>query len=54
LFNLVLPGDEVPDCVLEETPNVGPRLGWNTWLRSEPVAHDCDAVFEGKEVFRIG
>ncbi|SIO60711.1 type VI secretion system protein ImpH [Singulisphaera sp. GP187] len=51
---LILRGDEVPDCVLEETQEIGPRLGWNTWLRSEPVTHDCDAVFEGQEVFRLG
>jgi type VI secretion system protein ImpH len=51
---LILRGDEVPDCVLEETEDVGPRLGWNTWLRSVPVSHDCDAVFEGQEIFRLG
>lgn len=51
---LILRGNEVPDCVLEETQEIGPRLGWNTWLRSEPVTHDCDAVFEGHEVFRLG
>jgi type VI secretion system protein ImpH len=51
---LILRGDEVPDCVLEETQDVGPRLGWNTWLRSAPVAHDCDAIFEGQEIFRLG
>lgn len=51
---LILRGDEVPDCHLEETEGVGPRLGWNTWLRSEPVTHDCEVTFEGQEVFRLG
>ncbi|WP_406695670.1 type VI secretion system baseplate subunit TssG [Singulisphaera sp. Ch08] len=50
---LILRGNEVPDCLLEETQDIGPRLGWNTWLRSEPVTHDCDAVFEGHEVFQL-
>jgi type VI secretion system protein ImpH len=51
---LVLRGDEVPDCLLEETEDVGPRLGWNTWLCSEPLDHDTDAIFEGQEVFQVG
>jgi len=51
---LILRGDEVPDCHLQETDDVGPRLGWNTWLRSEPVTHDCDVTFEGQEFFRLG
>jgi type VI secretion system protein ImpH len=50
---LILRGDEVPDCILEETQDVGPRLGWNTWLVSEPVTDDCSAVFEGGEIFRV-
>lgn len=51
---LILRGDDVPACVLEETQDIGPRLGWNTWLRSEPMTHDCDAIFEGQDVFRLG
>lgn len=50
---LILRGDEAPDCILDESQEVGPRLGWNTWLKSEPVSHDCDALFEGREVFQL-
>jgi type VI secretion system protein ImpH len=41
----VLLADEVPWCQLDGA-GAGPRLGWNTWLRNEPFAHDVDdAVF---------
>ena len=41
----VLLAAEVPWCQLSESGG-GPRLGWNTWLRNEPFAHDVDdAVF---------
>jgi len=46
---LTLLGDEVPDCVLDETQAVGPRLGWNTWLHTEPVPHTCAVRFDGIE-----
>lgn len=48
---LVLKKAEVPNCHLEGDPDFGARLGWNTWLSSEPHDSDPDdAVFEGKEV----
>ena len=51
---LVLRSAEVPDCQLEEDSHFGARLGWNTWLRSQPLDRDPDdTVFEGKEVIWI-
>jgi type VI secretion system protein ImpH len=48
---LLLQADEVPRCRLVESDGLGPRLGWNTWLRSLPCAEDAeDAIFEGEEV----
>jgi type VI secretion system protein ImpH len=50
---LVLRKEDVPSCRL--TPEgLGPRLGWNTWLGSEPRTRDAaDPVFEGVEVTRV-
>jgi type VI secretion system protein ImpH len=47
---LVLRKEDVPACRL--TPEgLGPRLGWNTWMGSEPRTRDAaDPVFEGAEV----
>ncbi|HWG47023.1 MAG TPA: type VI secretion system baseplate subunit TssG [Gemmataceae bacterium] len=46
---LLLKADEVPLCRLSEPDGIGPRLGWNTWLRSLPFTEDAeDAVFEGE------
>jgi type VI secretion system protein ImpH len=37
---------EVPWCRLSADPEPGPRLGWNTWLRSREFSHEVeDAVF---------
>ncbi|HTU22166.1 MAG TPA: type VI secretion system baseplate subunit TssG [Gemmataceae bacterium] len=48
---LVLAGDEVPACRLIEE-GIGPRLGWNTWLLSQPRGAAAeDAVFEGEAKF---
>jgi type VI secretion system protein ImpH len=48
---LLLKAADVPLCRLNETDGIGPRLGWNSWLRSLPRAADAeDAVFEGEEV----
>lgn len=48
---LLLKAPEVPECQLREDDPVGARLGWNTWLRSEPMAADAeDVTFEGEEV----
>jgi type VI secretion system protein ImpH len=51
---VILEAKKVPRCRLSGRKAVGPLLGWNTWLRSLPMGADAeDAVFEGKEVYRI-
>ncbi len=48
---LVLRGDEVPECQLPESTGDGPQLGWNTWTRSQALTRDPgDAIFEGDAV----
>jgi type VI secretion system protein ImpH len=48
---LVLRAADVPECQLTEGGAVGPRLGWNTWVRSLEFDHDAeDAVFDGEEL----
>jgi type VI secretion system protein ImpH len=43
-------GDEVPACRLGDSAVDASRLGWSTWLRTEPFAHDAaDAVFAEQE-----
>jgi type VI secretion system protein ImpH len=50
-IQLVLQAEDVPECRLEEGSAVGPRLGWNTWIRSQALAQDAtDAVFEGEDL----
>jgi type VI secretion system protein ImpH len=52
---MVLWAADVPECQLDDSGGLGPRLGWNTWLGSEARADDAeDAVFAGEEVFRVG
>jgi type VI secretion system protein ImpH len=47
---LILDKDDVPECQLIATDGIGPRLGWNTWLRSGPMSQDAEqAVFDGEE-----
>jgi type VI secretion system protein ImpH len=47
---LILRADEVPGCRLATDEGVGPRLGWNTWIGSQPRTRAAeDAVFEGEE-----
>ena len=42
---------EVPACQLPVGDQVGPRLGWNTWLQSQPRRADApDAIFTGEEL----
>ncbi len=49
-IQLVLKAEDVPACRFTHE-GTGPRLGWNTWVISEPLNHDAaDAVFEGDEV----
>jgi type VI secretion system protein ImpH len=51
---VILLAEEVPECRLSDGESDGPLLGWNTWLRSTPFGADAeDAVFEGKEVYRL-
>lgn len=51
---LVLNAEDVPECQLTETGIIGPRLGWNTWIRSLPFPHDAEeAVFVGEELVFI-
>lgn len=50
-IQLVLKADEVPPCQLAFGADGGPRLGWNTWIHSQPMTRDADdAVFPGEEV----
>ncbi len=48
----VLKADEITECELIDVEGeVGPCLGWNTWLKSQEAEFDAeDAVFEGEEV----
>jgi type VI secretion system protein ImpH len=48
---LVLKREEVPQCQLNSSVLVGPRLGWNTWSHSYPMTRDpADTVFDGEEL----
>src|SRR5205085_1486709 len=50
---LVLRKEDVPPCQLAPG-GLGPRLGWNTWIGSQPRKREAaDAVFEGVEVTRV-
>jgi type VI secretion system protein ImpH len=52
---LVLAAAEVPECRLTADEADGPRLGWNTWIRTRAMSRDPDdAVFEGEEVVWLG
>jgi type VI secretion system protein ImpH len=47
---LVLQANDVPECELSDE-GIGPRLGWNTWVRSLEFPHDAEeAVFLGEEI----
>jgi type VI secretion system protein ImpH len=47
---LTLQRDEVPELKLDSGA-LGPRLGWNTWVFSQPFAKDVDdAIFRGEEL----
>jgi type VI secretion system protein ImpH len=52
---LVLKKEEVPECQLAQRDGGTPRLGWNTWIRSQDYPRDADeAVFQGQEVVWAG
>jgi predicted component of type VI protein secretion system len=40
----VLAPNEAPPCVLYGDSPDPPRLGWNTWLRRDPVPRQFDGV----------
>ena len=43
----VLRREEVPSCQLAADGDIGPHLGWNTWIRSVAMQRDAeDAVFQ--------
>ncbi len=41
-IQLVLAREEVPGCVLGSDAEEPTPLGWRTWLRTKPFAHDAD------------
>ena len=46
-----LRGNQVPPCQLGDDTSTGPRLGWSTWLRTEPFFTAAkDAVFSEEEL----
>jgi type VI secretion system protein ImpH len=52
---LVLQAPDVPETQLSDTEGLGPRLGWNTWMLSQPARDDADdALFEGFVVRWLG
>lgn len=54
-IQLTLRREEVPPTRLAADDEIGPRLGWNTWLCSTPPEQDAeDAVIPGQEVTRLG
>lgn len=51
---LVLLAAEIPSCHLADQAGRAPRLGWNTWLTSQPPKRDArEAVFPGNEIHEI-
>ncbi|MCA1685910.1 MAG: type VI secretion system baseplate subunit TssG, partial [Planctomycetia bacterium] len=51
---LVLKGGEVPEYRLGDESGVGARLGWNVWVRSQPLGRDPDdAAFDSEEVSSV-
>ena len=45
---LVIKAAEVPDCVLGEGRQTRPRLGWTTWLKTQPFgADDSQVLLQG-------
>lgn len=53
-IQLVLAADEVPEAQLVDDGSIGPRLGWNTWSRTQPMETNADdAVFETEDVICV-
>ena len=54
-IQLTLRREEVPPTRLAADDEVGPRLGWNTWLCNSPPEQDAeDAVIPSQELTRLG
>lgn len=52
---LLLKAEEVPEIQLNVDQGLGPRLGWNTWLRTVPMARPAtEAIFDSQVVTWIG
>lgn len=52
---LILRASDVPMCELVDRGGIGPRLGWNTWVRTMEMPHDAEeAVFAGDELLWLG
>lgn len=52
-IQLLLAASDVPEAELSDA-GLGPRLGWNVWLISDPPPEPAgDAVFEGEWVTRV-
>ncbi len=48
---LVLRDEDVPPTQLCDDAEIGPRLGWNTWIRTAPFEHDAeDAIIAAADV----
>lgn len=53
-IQLVLRKEDIPACQLSTEAGGAARLGWNTWIYSQPCLHDADdAVFPGEEVVTL-
>ena len=52
---LVLLAKDVPECQLVDSGGIGPRLGWNTWIRTMEMPHNAEeAVFSSEELVWLG
>lgn len=52
---LILQGSQIPECELAEGGRdvLGPRLGWNTWLKDGAMNDADDAYFQSDDVCEI-
>ncbi|MDX2039568.1 MAG: type VI secretion system baseplate subunit TssG [Isosphaeraceae bacterium] len=50
----ILRREDVPECRMTDDLAQRPLLGWNTWIRSQPLDHDADdAVFAAREFYEL-
>ncbi len=53
-IQLVLRADQIPEYRLGDERNVGATLGWNVWVRSEPLGREGeDAIFDAEDVSMV-